>query len=473
MSNVNSNAFKWLMFLLATTQLLLIVDASIINVIVPTIAGELSFSEAGQSWIANAYLTVFGGALLVSGRIADLLGRTSIFKVGLLVLAAGSCIAALAQTPEALIVGRAVQGLGSALSAAASLALILATFEGEQRHKALGLLAAMGGLGGALGTFLGGAFTEWYGWRSTFWISVAIPLALFLLSPIVFSRIPQGERRGAVDGFGALLLIAGQTLLALGIVTLSEHDGRMNPWVAIGIAVVLLVVFLAWQKKGASPLIPPATWRNGGLMEALLYSGTGQFVIFPMFFVGNLYLQSVLQFSPLASGSAFLPLCAIVIITATNAGRWLRYGEHRSLAAGFLFVAVGMAWLATADTQSSFWVDILGPTLFVGIGLPMIAIASNILGAKSAGIGDEGLTSGLLNTFQQFGAVIGLSAMLALAVSYSSTLAAKSGNTGVTELLGGYQVAFALGAVVAGVAALVLIFKLTVGRRTEVTSDLG
>ncbi|SCK55129.1 Arabinose efflux permease [Variovorax sp. HW608] len=231
--------FKKLMLLLATTQLLLIVDASIINVIVPTIAGELHFSETGQSWIANAYLTVFGGALLTAGRIADLLGRTRIFQAGLLVLAIGSSVSALARTPELLIAGRAVQGLGSALSAAAGLALILATFEGEQRNRALGLLAAMGGLGGALGTFLGGGFTDWFGWRSNFWISVLIPAALWLYSFAVFSKFDRSASRGQVDGLGGLVLIGGQTLLALGIVRLGvwaaevrrpDDRDRERPW---------------------------------------------------------------------------------------------------------------------------------------------------------------------------------------------------------------------------------------------------
>jgi len=314
--------FKGLMLLLATTQLLLIVDASIINVIVPTIAEELRFSETGQSWIANAYLTVFGGALLASGRIADILGRTRIFQAGLLVLAIGSVVSAMASTPEFLIAGRAIQGLGSALSAAASLALILATFEGEQRYKALGLMAAMGGLGGALGTFLGGALTAWLGWRSTFWISVLIPALLLLYSYSVFSKFDKGARRGRADGLGALLLIGGQTLLAWGIVQLGEpsSDTRVLLFAAIS-GMALLGGFLLRQKAIAHGLIPPATWRNGGLMEALLYAGIGQLVIFPMFFIGNLYLQSILNFSPLVSGSAFLPLCGIVVLTATNAGR--------------------------------------------------------------------------------------------------------------------------------------------------------
>ncbi|MDM0069599.1 MFS transporter [Variovorax sp. J31P207] len=341
--------FKGLMFLLATTQLLLIVDASIINVIVPTIAGELRFSETGQSWIANAYLTVFGGALLASGRIADILGRTRIFQAGLLVLAIGSAVSALASTPELLITGRAIQGLGSALSAAASLALILATFQGEPRFKALGLMAAMGGLGGAMGTFLGGALTAWLGWRSTFWISVAIPALLLLCSLAVFSKFGSGARRGRADGLGGLLLIGGQTLLAWGIVQFGEpqSDTRVL-WLLVLTGAVLLGGFLIRQRAIAHALIPPATWRNGGLMEALVYAGIGQLVIFPMFFIGNLYLQSILNFSPLASGSAFLPLCGIVIVTATSAGRWLRYGARESLTAGFALVAIGMGWLSLA-----------------------------------------------------------------------------------------------------------------------------
>ena len=453
------------MLLLATTQLLLIVDASIINVIVPTIAGELRFSETGQSWIANAYLTIFGGALLASGRIADILGRTRIFQAGLLVLAIGSSVSAMAPTPELLIAGRAIQGLGSAFSAAASLALILATFEGEQRYKALGLLAAMGGLGGALGTFLGGALTDWFGWRSTFWISVVIPASLLLYSFFVFSKFDRGAREGRADGLGALLLIGGQTLLAWGIVQFGEtHSDSRVLWLSVIVAMVLLGGFLIRQTAIAHALIPPATWKNGGLMEALLYSGIGQFVIFPMFFIGNLYLQSILRFSPFASGSAFLPLCGVVIVTATNAGRWLRYGARESLMAGFALVAIGMGWLSLAGMHGVFWLDILGPTLLVGAGLPVIAITTNILGAQSAKVGEEGLTSGLLNTVQQFGAVIGLSAMISTASFYASHLAGPEQAPVAAELLGGYRMSFLLGAVVAAIATACLLVSLILRR---------
>ena len=453
------------MLLLATTQLLLIVDASIINVIVPTIAGELRFSETGQSWIANAYLTIFGGALLASGRIADILGRTRIFQAGLLVLAIGSSVSAMAPTSELLIAGRAIQGLGSAFSAAASLALILATFEGEQRYKALGLLAAMGGLGGALGTFLGGALTDWFGWRSTFWISVVIPASLLLYSFFVFSKFDKGAREGRADGLGALLLIGGQTLLAWGIVQFGEtHSDSRVLWLSVIVAMVLLGGFLIRQTAIAHALIPPATWKNGRLMEALLYSGIGQFVIFPMFFIGNLYLQSILRFSPFASGSAFLPLCGVVIVTATNAGRWLRHGARESLMAGFALVAIGMGWLSLAGMHGVFWLDILGPTLLVGAGLPVIAITTNILGAQSAKVGEEGLTSGLLNTVQQFGAVIGLSAMISTASFYASHLAGPEQAPVAAELLGGYRMSFLLGAVVAAIATACLLISLILRR---------
>nr|WP_088957015.1 MFS transporter [Variovorax sp. HW608] len=226
------------------------------------------------------------------------------------------------------------------------------------------------------------------------------------------------------------------------------------------VGLVLLGGFLLRQFRIAHALIPPSSWKNRRLTEALLYSGAGQFVIFPMFFVANLYLQSVLEFSPLASGSAFLPLCGIVILVATNAGRWLRYGPHEALMAGFVLVALGMAWLSLADMQSVFWRDILGPTLLVGAGLPMIAITTNLLGAQSAEPGDEGLTSGLLNTVQQFGAVIGLSAMISTASFYASHLAGPGRMPAAAELLGGYSMSFLLGAAVAAIATICLLIRL-------------
>jgi hypothetical protein len=227
----------------------------------------------------------------------------------------------------------------------------------------------------------------------------------------------------------------------------------------------LLGGFLLRQKAIAHSLIPPATWRNGGLMEALLYAGIGQFVTFPMFFIGNLYLQAILNFSPLASGSAFLPLCGIVILTATNAGRWLRYGTRACLMAGFALVTVGLAWLSLAGMNSVYWLDILGPTLLVGAGLPVIAITTNILGAQSAKIGEEGLTSGLLNTFQQFGAVLGLAAMISTASFYAAHLAGTGQTPAATELMDGYKMSFLLGGAVAGLATACLMISLILRRR--------
>jgi hypothetical protein len=398
--------------------------------------------------------------------MADILGRTRVFQAGLLVLGIGSAVSAMAPSPEVLIAGRAIQGLGSAFSAAASLALILATFEGEQRYKALGLMAAMGGLGGALGTFLGGALTAWFGWRSTFWISVLIPALLLPYSCPVFAGFEKGVRQGRADGLGGLLLIGGQTLLAWGIVQFGEISGDTRAlWVAVTAGMTLLGGFLLRQKAIAHSLIPPATWRNGGLMEALLYAGIGQFVTFPMFFIGNLYLQAILNFSPLASGSAFLPLCGIVILTATNAGRWLRYGTRACLMAGFALVTVGLAWLSLAGMNSVYWLDILGPTLLVGAGLPVIAITTNILGAQSAKIGEEGLTSGLLNTFQQFGAVLGLAAMISTANFYAAHLARTGRTLAATELMQGYKMSFLLGGIVAALATMCLVISMIVRRR--------
>ncbi|MEI3854969.1 MULTISPECIES: MFS transporter [unclassified Ensifer] len=449
------------MVLLAATQLLLIIDTSIINVIVPTIATELRFSESGQSWIANAYLIAFGGALLLSGRVADLAGRVRVFQAGLLVLVVGSAVAALAFSPLALVVGRAIQGLGAALSAAASLALILATFRGHERERALGMLAAMAGLGGAAGTFLGGALTEWLGWRSTFWVNVIMGMLLLAASISILRPLKGKSEARAIDLSGAILLIAGQTLLAFGIVRLGEtSDGQRDAVLALTGSLIALTLFFVHQRRAQAALIPNRTWKNTGLIAAAALAGTGQFVLFPMFFIANLYLQKALGYSPFASGIAFLPLCAVVVLTSSSIGIFIRkLGLDYTMAVGFAAVAIGLGWLSAMPIGGNFWTDVLGPTLIVGVGLPIIAITTNILGGQHAESGEEGLTSGLLNTAQQFGSVMGLSAMLSLAAFYTSHLETQADRTAIGALVGGYSLALMLACAIAIATAVLLAVK--------------
>lgn len=459
------------MVLLAATQFLLIIDTSIINVIVPTIAGELKFSTSGQSWIANAYLIAFGGALLFAGRFADLVGRTRIFQAGLIVLVVGSVAAAIAFSPLALVIGRAIQGLGAALSAAASLALILATFRGEERQRALGLLAAMAGLGGAAGTFLGGALTEWFGWRSTFWVNVVAGMLLVLASYPVLSPLRSAPERKPIDYPGAFLLILGQSLLAFGIVTLAEpaHSSAIALGTLIS-AIAVLILFRTYQRRSSNALIPSSTWQNSGLVMAAALSAIGQFVLFPMFFLGNLYLQNVLGYTPFASGIAFLPLCAVVVVTASQIGLFIgQLGLLSAMALGFACVTIGLGWLTFVPVDGSFTANVLGPTLIIGVGLPIIAITANILGGQFAKDGEEGLTSGLLNTAQQFGSVLGLSALLSVATLYTSYVTPRGDRIVPQALVSGYSTAFLIACLLAAATTAFLLLRARLNARVQVT----
>ncbi|MCW3478341.1 MFS transporter [Neisseriaceae bacterium JH1-16] len=449
---MNHERVRWL---LAGTQFLLLVDTSIINVVVPSIAQDLGFGPAGQSWIANAYLIAFGGLLLLSGRLADIRGKTRIFRLGLSILAVGSALAALAPSPTALVAGRAVQGLGAALSAAASFALVLSVFDGEARQRTLGLLAAMAGAGGAAGTVLGGLLTQVWGWRSTFWISVIAAALLLGLSRRVLAGVPDQRNRSPVDLLSVLLLLSGQALLAYGLITLSD-GGSASPASLLSLAasLALLAVFGLRQQRSVAPLMPSDVWRNTGLVKANLLAGVGQIVLFPMFFIINLYLQRVLGLGPLESGLSLLPLCGVVIATAAQVPRLIAVlGLRAAMASGFILVALGLGWLSLLRWQGNVFVDVLGPTLIVGIGLPIVSITTSLSAGNHATAGREGLTSGLLNTAQQFGAVIGIAALLGIA-SYHSTLQPTFETDARALLTSGYSLALMVASLAAMMAAL-------------------
>ncbi|MDN0083594.1 MFS transporter [Crenobacter sp. SG2305] len=452
---MNLGRIRWL---LAGTQFLLLVDTSIINVVVPSVAQELGFDSTGQSWIANAYLIAFGGVLLLSGRVADILGRRRVFRLGLITLALGSALAAVAAGPVSLVAGRALQGVGAALAAAASFALVLTVFDGEARQRALGLLAAMAGAGGAAGTVLGGLLTQSWGWRSTFWVSVIAALVLLALAHRVLAGIPDRRVHSPIDLPGALLLMGGQVLLAFGLLSLSSTVKLAN-LAALALAVGLLIAFAIWQQRGPAPLIPPDVWRNAGLMKANLLAGLGQIVLFPMFFIVNLYLQQVLGFGPFESGLALLPLCSVVIATASQVPRLIAWlGLRCAMTSGFIIVGIGLGWLSALGSQGSFIGDVLGPTLIVGVGLPIVSITTGILAGTHSVQGREGLTSGLLNTAQQFGAVIGIAAFVGLA-SYHSTSLSILDTDARTALTGGYSLALMVASIISMLAAVVAIIR--------------
>ncbi|WP_330173529.1 MFS transporter [Streptomyces sp. NBC_01498] len=442
--------------LLASTQLLLIMDTAIINVALPSVGRDLGAGSAGLSWVANAFLITFGGLLLLGGRAADLLGHRRVFLTGLGLLGAASAAGGIAGSAGMLVGARAVQGAGAALAASAAFALLLNLFpDGPDRHKALGAFAAMGGLGGVLGTVLGGVLTDLLSWRATFWLNVAGALVLAVLAV----RLLDGGTRGAAHGFdigGAVTATGGLGLLAYGLVGAGEAGWTgVRTLGAFAGAAVLLLAFAAVEKRMSRPLVPPAVLRRRTLRLANCLAALAQTALFPMFFVVSLHLQSVLGHPPLLGGLGLLPLSLAVVATAPQTGRLIRrLGARPTMTLGFTLLLAGLLWLALGlSADGTFLSTVLAPSLVLGVALPLVVVTTNVAATADAAPGETGLASGLVNTSQQFGSVVGLAVLVAIATARTDALAA-SGAAGPVAETAGFRAALLAGAALAACAAL-------------------
>ncbi|MFD0368930.1 MFS transporter [Streptomyces sp. NPDC127114] len=455
---------------LAATQLLLIMDTAIVNVALPSVGADLGSGAAGLSWVANAYLITFGGLLLLGGRAADLLGHRRLFLAGLALLATASAAGGLAPNPAALVAARAAQGIGAALAAAAAFALLLVLFpDGPARHRALGVFAAMGGLGGVLGTALGGALTALLGWRSTFWLNVLAAATLAALTPAVLRGAPQRPddsagsaapaRRPGFDLAGAVTGTAGLGLLAYALVGGGGH-GWLAPVTLATAAggLLLLAAFGLVERRAAAPLVPPEVLRRPVLRRANLLAGLAQTALFPMFFLVSLYLQHVLHHSPLGGGLGLLPLSLVVVAVAPQTGRIVfRLGLARTMTLGFVLLAAGTAWLGLAlSADGGFAGTVLAPSLVLGLALPLVVVTTNVAATADALPEETGLASGLVNTSQQFGSVLGLAVLVAVATAVTGTPGTTGTPTPAAET-GGFRAALLCGAALAAVAALLAV----------------
>ena len=444
--------------LLAGTQFVLVLDASIINVAIPSIGRELEVAAEDLSWVVNAYILMFGGFLLLGGRLADFVGRRRLYMAGLVLFTSASLAGGLAQSGLWLVIARAGQGLGAALVSPAALAILMTLFrEGAERNKALGVWAALGGTGGAAGAILGGVLTDGLGWEAVLFVNVPIGALAVALAPRLLpeSRAELGGR--GFDVAGALSVTAGLALLVYALVDANDAGWGSSQTLALGaLALALLVAFVAIEARSAHPLVPLRIFRNrplrGGNVAVVLNTAA----LFPMFFFITLYTQEVLGYSPIEAGLAQLPLGVTIAATATLSPRLVaRFGHRLTLVAGLGVVAAGLLWFAAISADGSYLSDLLGPSLVVGVGAGAAWVAGMVAATSGGDETESGLASGLVNTSQQLGGALGVAALVAIASARTSDLTAGGEPSPAAALTDGFSAGLTGGALVAALGAAI------------------
>ncbi|MGO8906338.1 MAG: MFS transporter [Solirubrobacteraceae bacterium] len=443
-------------------QFMVILDVAIVNVALPSIRASLGFSATHLQWIVSAYTITFAGFLMLSGRAADLFGQRRTFVTGLLVFALASLAGGTATSQGTLVGARALQGLGGAIMAAASLAIITSSFaHGPERLRAIGLWGAMNGAGGAAGTLLGGIITEAFSWRWILLINLPIGIAGAVAAYLIVA-----ERKGRIDWSsfdlgGALAITAGMLALVYGIVSAgSDGWGSATALGPIALGVALLAVFVLIEGRLAPmPLVPlrvfkPSQMRTANLV-VLLYSAS----LFPMWYLTSLYLQEVLHMPPLGAGLAFLPMALTIMAFATRAGSLVgRFGVRPVLSTGLLLMAAGMALFALLiEVNGSYGADVLAPGLLASVGIGLAVVPSTVAATAAAASSEAGLASGLVNTSRQMGGALGLAILASLAAQFTAHLLNSDYQAPLMALTNGFRLAYLLGAIFSAAAAVVAL----------------
>src|ERR1700689_1380117 len=399
------------LLLLAMTQFVIVIDASIVNVALPSIGSHLHFAQDSLTWVVNAYTLTFGGFLLLGGRMADLLGRRKMFMLGLVVFSLASRLGGLAQSEAWLIAARAVQGLGAAIVSPAALSIITTTFaEGAERNRALGVWGAVAGAGGAAGVLLGGILTSGLSWRWVLFVNVPIGLIAAALAPRILLESHADDGTEGFDIPGAVTVTAGLALLVYAVVdAVNVGWGSTGTLLRLAGAAALLVAFVLIELRTRHPLLPFSIFRLRTLRGADIVGLLIGMSLFSMFFFISLYLQDVLHYSPIKAGLSYLPL-AIGIILSAGAGSQLvtRVGFKPVLTGGLLLIAAGLLWFSRVRAPGgSFSADVLGPSLLAAFGLGFSFVAVTIAAVTGTKPHQAGLASGLINTSQQVGGALG------------------------------------------------------------------
>ena len=463
MTNVKQHK-NIILFLLAMTMFLVVLDSAIVNVALPAIKSSLHFTATSLQWVLTAYILTFGGFLMLGGRTADLYGRRRILNLGIGGFVLFSLLTGLATSSTILIVLRALQGLAAAFMAPTALSILLTTFkEGDERNHALSVWSIVAAGGAAAGVFLGGVLTQYLGWRWCFFVNVPVGiLAIIGILRFVPLHSPEEEDK-ELDLPGAVLVTGGLMALVYAL-TLASQAGwtASSTLMTFGLSFVLLIAFLFNENRAKHPLVPLSIFRirnvtGGNLIMLPIVAGA-----LGMFYFLSLYVQNIQHYSPVVSGLCFLPTPIIIGLISIKAPQLLKKFGLKPLAiAGIALAAIGVFWISFLNVESSYWTHVFAPLVVMAIGFGISFVALTVIATSGVSDDESGLASGLINTAQQIGGALGL-AVLAV-VANSTTLADRAiGKNLVAATVHGYQLAFLCSAGLMIFALLITIFVIRI-----------
>jgi EmrB/QacA subfamily drug resistance transporter len=462
---------RWLaLYVLCAGMLMIVLDATIVNVALPSIQEDLDFSQANLAWVVNAYLIPFGGLLLLAGRLGDLLGQRRVFIVGLAIFTIASALCAASPDQGVLIGARFIQGVGGALSSAVILAMIVRMFPApNEQAKAIGVYGFVASAGGSIGLLLGGVLTQAISWHFIFVINLPIGV---LVGWLALRLVDDPEGLGLKEGadFPGAALVTGALMLGVFTILQITEWGWVDPRTIAGllISLVLLLIFLRRQGRVANPLMPLRLFRSRNVVgansvQALLVAG-----MFGMFFLGALYLQKVLHYSALEVGLAFLPTTVVMggLSLGFSEKLLMRFGPRNILIPGFSLVTIALLLFARTPVDGNYVTDLLPPFLLIAVGIGTSFPGIMTLAMSGATPEDAGLASGLVNTSMQVGGAVGLAVLATLSTERSENLEA-AGHSAASALTSGYHLAYLVGAGLAFASVLIAVFVLRDERSEE------
>ena len=460
---------KWFaLALLLGVQFMVVLDIAIVNVALPSIQTDLGFSQANLQWVVSAYALLFGGFLLLGGRIADLIGRRRVFVVGLVVFTGASLLSGLSWSEGSLIGARGLQGLGAALITPAALSILMTTFaEGKERNAALGAWGGVGAFGAVAGVLLGGVLTSALSWQWIFFVNVPVGLLGLALAPFLLTE-SRDARVKTFDLPGAVLVTGGLVTLVYGITQANNNGwGSLETIALFAAALALLAAFVGWERRSAEPLVPFAIFRLRTVVGANIAGLILGTAIFAMFLMLTLYMQQVLHYSPMKTGVAYLAVAGTAIFWSALAAQLVtRVGVKPVLVAGMTALSAGLIYFTQISPDGSYLGDLLPGFLLVAVGLGFSFVPISIAALAGVQPAEAGLASGLINMSQQIGGALGIAALSAIATSTTNN-SIVSGTARATALTDGFQAAF-IGA--AAVALAGILVALLVVRRADLVT---